>query len=159
MTQQDASDDDKAYDEFEAAIERQLGADLKSNPDVCVALWSALANVNWYHTEKHYEVSYSFRAAGHMIARIIGRGDYMDWYCSGPYAVVDNHIAHALKKEGWIYDDIGPICDTPGCIRSAGCGWPSPWGYRHTCGDHMREQELKWKIKDDTTKVQDTKTT
>lgn len=29
------------------------------------------------------------------------------------------------------------ICDEPGCYKSAGCGWPSPDGYRHTCGQHM----------------------
>ena len=29
------------------------------------------------------------------------------------------------------------ICDEPGCYKSAGCGWPSPDGYRHTCHDHV----------------------
>jgi hypothetical protein len=30
-------------------------------------------------------------------------------------------------------------CDTPGCDKRADCGWPSPTGYRRTCGLHMRE--------------------
>ena len=30
------------------------------------------------------------------------------------------------------------MCDEPGCNREATCGWPSPSGYRRTCGDHMR---------------------
>lgn len=39
------------------------------------------------------------------------------------------------------WDDPYPIpglaCDEPGCIKRRTCGWPSPAGYRHTCGDHM----------------------
>jgi len=28
------------------------------------------------------------------------------------------------------------LCDEPGCNREATCGWPSPAGYRRTCGQH-----------------------
>lgn len=28
------------------------------------------------------------------------------------------------------------ICDEPGCRQHAGCGWPSPTGYRRTCYEH-----------------------
>lgn len=27
-------------------------------------------------------------------------------------------------------------CDEPGCSKDVSCGWPSPAGYRHTCGTH-----------------------
>lgn len=30
-------------------------------------------------------------------------------------------------------------CDEPDCWQEATCGWPSPSGYRRTCGEHMRE--------------------
>lgn len=30
------------------------------------------------------------------------------------------------------------MCDEPGCISYATCGWPSARGYRRTCGRHMR---------------------
>lgn len=123
-------------DRFQQAIINTLGDELKESDELCTELWSALANVDWYHPESGEEASYSFRAAGALIANIIGRGDYMDWYCSGPYAVVSSKIAHSLRKEGWIYDDIGMICDEPGCINQATCGSPTDNGYRHTCGKH-----------------------
>jgi hypothetical protein len=31
------------------------------------------------------------------------------------------------------------VCDEPGCTRVAGCGWPSPSGYRRTCYEHMKK--------------------
>lgn len=34
-------------------------------------------------------------------------------------------------------EDFTNVCDEPGCKRDAGCGWPSPAGYRRTCGEHM----------------------
>ncbi len=33
-------------------------------------------------------------------------------------------------------DALVPVCDEPGCIKDVSCGWPSPAGYRHTCGTH-----------------------
>lgn len=42
---------------------------------------------------------------------------------------------------GW--DDPHPIpdsrCDEPGCTQRVTCGWPSPSGYRRTCGHHYRD--------------------
>jgi hypothetical protein len=29
------------------------------------------------------------------------------------------------------------VCDEPGCEAEATCGWPTPTGYRRTCGKHM----------------------
>lgn len=29
-------------------------------------------------------------------------------------------------------------CDEPGCNQQASCGFPSPGGYRRTCGNHYK---------------------
>jgi hypothetical protein len=91
-------------DAFEMAVERVLGERLRTSDELCRQMWSALANQDWHH--KNGDIaSYSFRAAGDLIAAIRGRGDYMDWYCSGPYATVSEEIATDLRVEGWAPDE------------------------------------------------------
>jgi len=126
-------------DKFEVAVNRALGDQIRADDEMATAMWSALANVDWYHPETGNTASYSFRAAGDLIAAIRGSGHYMDWYCSGPYAQVSDHIARSLKKQGWIYDDMPAICDEPGCLEYVSCGFPIENGYRSTCGKHYRE--------------------
>lgn len=131
-------------DKFEAAVDRALGDQIRVDDAMAAAMWSALANVDWFHPASGDSASYSFRAAGDLIAAIRGRGNYLDWYCSGPYATVSDHIARSLKKEGWIYDDMPAICDEPGCLEFVSCGFPTKdGGYRSTCGDHYREHKKR----------------
>lgn len=129
-------------DQFEAMLARVFGERMKTEDLLCQQIWSALANVDWYNPETNEHASYSFRAAGDLIAAIRGSGDYMDWYCSGPYATVSEEIRRSLKKEGWLPDTTSGICDEPGCLEDAGCGWPTKdGGYRRTCYKHMKEGE------------------
>ena len=44
---------------------------------------------------------------------------------------------HCIMEHVWPCPTI-PRCDEPGCDNEASCGWPSPTGYRRTCGDHYR---------------------
>jgi hypothetical protein len=92
-------------DPFENAVERALGPAMREDDTLCVELWSALANVDWYHSDGTV-AGYTFRQAGSLIAAILGRGHYMNWYCSGPYAVVSDRIADALEAEGWTFREI-----------------------------------------------------
>ena len=66
-------------DEFENAIERALGDQMRADPEVCCEVWSALANVVWIR-QHGATAGYSFRAAGDLVAAVLGRGNYMDWY-------------------------------------------------------------------------------
>lgn len=90
-------------DRFEDAVARQLGEQMKTDDVLCTEVWCALANVDWRH-ENGDEASYSFRAAGDLVAAIRGSGDYMDWYCSGPSGDVSDTVADAMAKEGWTWE-------------------------------------------------------
>ena len=35
-------------------------------------------------------------------------------------------------------EDFFNVCDEPGCKEESSCGFPTPSGYRRTCGKHYR---------------------
>ena len=86
---------------FDKVLEREFGDRIKTDDELCKNIWSALANVSWKHPETGAEVRCTFRVAGGLIADMRGKGDYMDWYCSGPYATITPEIQSALAKAGW----------------------------------------------------------
>jgi hypothetical protein len=91
---------------FEQHLGAVFGDRMKTDDQLCREVWSALANVVWHHGGTGEEYSLSFRAAGYLIAEIRGRGDYMDWYCSGPYATVSAEISEAMAARGWTYEEL-----------------------------------------------------
>lgn len=91
-------------DLFEMAVCRALGEQMKIDDSLCVEVWSALTNSSWTHANGD-TAGYSFRAAGDLIAAVIGRGDYMDWYCSGEAGACSQRVADAMEAEGWAFDD------------------------------------------------------
>jgi hypothetical protein len=98
---------------IEIDFERKLDDDfrvlftshLRKNNEFGKELWSAMANVIWYHLAdpNKTECGYSFRAAGDLIASMLCKGDYMDWYCSGPDGTVSDYIAESMLSRGWRY--------------------------------------------------------
>ena len=87
-------------DAFEMAVERALGERLRGDNALCADLWGSLANVDWHHRDGH-TASYSFRAAGDLVAAVKGAGNYMDWYCSASIGFARRVIAEAMAPEGW----------------------------------------------------------
>jgi hypothetical protein len=82
---------------------------LKENEDFGCELWSSMANVTWYHLLdlKETDCGHSFRGAGALIADMLGKGDYIDWYCSGPYETVSDYIALRMASKGWYFELAG----------------------------------------------------
>lgn len=87
-------------DRFEVAVNKVLGDRIKQDDNIACQMWCALANVDWIHKDGD-TASYSFRAAGDLVAAIRGKGDYMDWYCCNTEGIVSEEIRAALITEGW----------------------------------------------------------
>jgi hypothetical protein len=105
---------------------------VRTNDAYAQNLYAAMCNMRFMKLDvvpilKDEYWSASWRASGGIVARIQGKGDYMDWYCSGmggfaaladetdddakelfdrlgyvPEGVVTDEIREDLKKIGWI---------------------------------------------------------
>lgn len=95
--------------QFELTVDRVLGERIRADGANALALWSALANVEW-HRPVGACVSYSLRSAGDLVAWVREEGDYSDWFCAEPVAVVARWIEEELGREGWFPNILG----TPG---------------------------------------------
>jgi hypothetical protein len=79
---------------------------LIENEDFGVELWSAMANVGWFHGADATKTDWgrSFRGAGSLIASMLGQGDYTNWYCCAPDGIVSEYISEAMSSKGWRYE-------------------------------------------------------
>lgn len=97
-------------DLFEAAVMSAMGEELrKCEPARCWypkhvnlanELYAAITNQDWIH-ENGDTASYSFRAAGDLIAAVRGEGNYLDWYCSAAEGQVSERVRELMAREGW----------------------------------------------------------
>lgn len=96
-------------------------------------LYAALCNMRWQKREvmpilKDEYWSCSWRYAGGLIADILEKGDYMDWYCSGIAGGDEPDVyeaGHDLNRKGFVPE--GQVTDE---IRAdlADLGWqPMEW--------------------------------
>ena len=69
----------------------------------CQQLYAALCNNQFFYGDKEWTCSW--RMAGGIVADIIKRGNYIDWYCSGNESVVTDEIKLDLMMMGWIVRD------------------------------------------------------
>jgi hypothetical protein len=100
-------------------------AKVRAREDYAQNVYAALCNMRWQPADvfpilRDEYWSCSWRSAGGLVARLIGRGDYMDWYCSGigdetpdtgrwidrpktyvPEGTVTDEIREDFAKLGW----------------------------------------------------------
>lgn len=88
-------------------------ADKVQNLSYARDLYAALCNNTWIHKDvmeilKNEGYNCSWRYAGGIVARLRGKGDYMDFYCSSiddyatPEGVVTDEIQQDLNEIGWV---------------------------------------------------------
>ena len=88
-------------DEFEHTLDELFNRGLAEDQKLAEELWAALANIEWRKGEQR--ILYSFRAAGDVVAALLGEGTYLDWYCCATPAVVSRRVADALLSRGWAW--------------------------------------------------------
>ena len=71
-----------------------------SSKQYCMDLYSAMCNNEFIKDNK--VCSYSWRISGGIVANILERGDYIDFYISGNEGNVTDEIREDLSKLGWI---------------------------------------------------------
>lgn len=97
---------------------------VRSSDSYAQNLYAALCNMQWHNAEmwktlKEEYWSCSWRYAGGIVADMLGKGDYIDWYCSGiggltsydpdegrkegyvPEATVTEEVKQDLERLGW----------------------------------------------------------
>lgn len=75
---------------------------MRASKSYCKKFYAAMCNTDLYKVGSEGEYGYSWRAAGGLVADILGEGDYLDWYCSGNEGFVDDEIADDLNAIGWV---------------------------------------------------------
>jgi len=87
--------------ERDMATSVRFGALVERSELFARLLYDALCNTLWVHRQTGQQWRLSWRGAGGVIARLRGTGDYMDWYCSGRKAEVDEQVLAELLVLGW----------------------------------------------------------
>lgn len=86
---------------FEQDLQELFKDRMIEDEEFCMDIWAALSNVSWHNVKTGENYSCSFKYAGSLIAKIIGKGDYLDWYCCTKDCVVTEEIEEGLNSLGW----------------------------------------------------------
>jgi hypothetical protein len=70
-----------------------------ASDEYCRNLYAALCNNDFIKDGK--TCGYSWRYAGGIIANILEKGDYIDWYCSGWEGYITDEVRKDITKLGW----------------------------------------------------------
>lgn len=92
---------DKEFNlEYNLRSNEEILAKARNSEIYCQDLYAALCNNRFFYGDKEWTCSW--RHAGGIIADMIEKGDYINWYCSGNEGHVTEEIRTDLIKLGWI---------------------------------------------------------
>lgn len=98
---------DKSFNlEYDLRSNERLLAKARNSQVYCRDLYAALCNNRFFYGDKEWTCTW--RHAGGIIADMIEKGDYIDWFCSGNEGFATEEIKLDLMMMGWIikpYED------------------------------------------------------
>jgi hypothetical protein len=90
-------------------LDALYGEKIYDEPELDKEIWSALANVDWFHKDHGTEYM-SFRVAAKFVAGFTDPTEYgYVKYLSGTPAVVSRRIRKDLSKKGWKLIQAGDV--------------------------------------------------
>ena len=75
----------------------------------CQELYAAICNNQFIKHSK--ECSYTWRMVGGIIANILEKGDYIDWYLSGNEGYISEEVSKDLSELGWVVKETSDDMD------------------------------------------------
>jgi hypothetical protein len=107
--EQEATDEWKEYNmEYDLRSNQWICDKAKASEAYAQNLYAAMCNNDFVKndvwpilTDKRWGASW--RSAGGIIANMVEKGDYIDWYCSGIKGEISDEEYHNLTKEGQEY--------------------------------------------------------
>jgi hypothetical protein len=106
---------DKPNLEYDLTNNERIVSKCVNSEIYCRNLYGALCNNRFFYGDDEWVCTW--REAGGIVADIIKRGNYMDWYCSGNESVVTDEIKLDLMMMGWIVKPYEPRLQ-PGIYRN-----------------------------------------
>lgn len=85
--------------EYELRTSDYIHGKCVASEQYCMDLYAALCNNDFIKDNK--ECSYTWRISGGIIANILEKGDYINFYCGGNEGFVTDEIREDIKKLGW----------------------------------------------------------
>jgi hypothetical protein len=90
--------------EYELRTSDYIHSKCIASEQYCMDLYAALCNNDFIKDNK--ECSYTWRTSGGIIANILEKGDYINFYCGGNEGYVTDEVREDITKLGW---EIRPI--------------------------------------------------
>lgn len=91
---------DKSFDlEYDLRSNQRILDKARNSKAYCQNLYSALCNNRFFYGDKEWTCTW--RHAGGIVADMIQKGDYIDWYCGGDEGLVTEEISLDLMMIGW----------------------------------------------------------
>lgn len=72
-------------------------------------LYAALCNTTWRRVGSDQVWHCSWRYAGKLVAGLRGEGSYLDWYCWGHEAEVDEQVLLEIEALGWQLESVDAV--------------------------------------------------
>ena len=91
--------------DLEDIVFEVIGEKMRHDDELCVRVWESLTNIKWVNESLGGRYSFTFRTAGGLIADIIDRGSYMDWYCSGTSGKSCPELEVLFNSYGWFREE------------------------------------------------------